>query len=77
VEFDESVDGFCAAVGGAGGVEVGQERRPPAFEGLAEPGDLGDRARREGLDDLEGEPPSGGRVALVIDLPQLLGALPG
>ena len=36
-EFDDPVDGLCAAVARAVGVEVGQERRPPAAQGLPEP----------------------------------------
>jgi len=47
VEFAEAVDGFGAAVGGAAGVEVGQERSTPLFQSPAEAGDLGDRAGRE------------------------------
>ena len=37
MEFDESVDHFGAAVAGAGGVEVGQERDPPAAQRSSEP----------------------------------------
>src|SRR3954470_2480673 len=77
VEFDESVDGFGAAVAGAGGVEVGQERGPPAAQGLAEPGDLGDRAGRERRDDLLGESTAGRWGRCVVDGPDLLGAVPG
>src|SRR5690606_37293276 len=47
VELDEAVHGFGAAVVRAGGVEVGQERLPPALQRAAQAGDLGDRAGRE------------------------------
>ena len=57
VELNEAVDGFGAAVGGAGGVEVGQELAAPLLEGPAEAGDLRDRAGRKAVDDLGREPP--------------------
>ena len=47
LEFDQSVDHFGAAVGGAAGVEVGQERVSPSFQDRAEPFDFWDRAGRE------------------------------
>jgi hypothetical protein len=56
VEFDESVDRFGAAVVRAAGVEVGEERRAPLLEGLAESLDLRDRTGREGDEDLLGDP---------------------
>lgn len=40
LEFDQSVDRFGAAVAGAVGVEVGQERVSPSFQGRAEPFDF-------------------------------------
>src|SRR5207344_250352 len=72
-----AVNGFGATVGRTGGVEVGQERGLPAFQGAAEPGDLGYRAGRETVDDLFGQLPPHGSGGLMVDLPQLLGALPG
>jgi len=59
VEFDEPVDCSASDVGGAVGVEVGQERFLPLLEGAAEAGDLGDRAAREPVDNLDGEGLSG------------------
>jgi len=47
VEFDESVDGFGAAVVGAAGVEVAEELAAPLFQGASEAGDFGDRAAGE------------------------------
>ena len=43
LEFDQSVDRFGAAVAGAAGVEVGQERVSPSFQDRAEPFDFWDR----------------------------------
>ena len=54
-QFDDPVDGLGTAVARAVGVEVGQKRRPPAPQGLPEPGDLRDRAGRQLLDELLGE----------------------
>ena len=54
--FDDQVDGFCAAVGDAAGVEVGEHLLPPGLEGAAEPSHLGDRAGREAGDDLLRDP---------------------
>ena len=51
-ELDEAVDGFGAAVARPVGVEVGQQRCPPAAQSLPEPGDLRDRAGRQPLDQL-------------------------
>jgi hypothetical protein len=77
VEFDESVDGFGAAVAGAAGAEVGQERRPPLGEGLAESFDLGDRAGREDGEDLLGDPAAVAEVGGLVGRAEQLGALPG
>ena len=52
MELDEPVHGLGPTVAGAAGVEVGQEGVFPLFEGTTEAGDLGDRARGEGSDDL-------------------------
>ncbi len=74
-EFDEAVDGFGAAVVGAVGGEVGQERFSPLVEGAAEAGDLGDRAGGKRREDLGG----GGLglwVAWLVDRAQVLRALP-
>jgi hypothetical protein len=46
------VDRFGAAVGDAGGVEVGQHLLAPRLEGAAEPRDLGDRAGRKAVQHL-------------------------
>lgn len=54
-EFDDPVVGLGPAVGRAVGVEVGQECRSPAAQCLVEPGDLGDRAGRQGCDQLLGQ----------------------
>jgi hypothetical protein len=47
VELDQTVDRFGAAVAGASGVEVGQERFVSLLEGLPESLGLGDRAGRD------------------------------
>ena len=64
-EFDQSVDGLGAAVVGAAGGEVAEERVAPLVEGPAEAGDLGDRAGRERGEDLLRVPPAGGVAGLV------------
>ena len=76
VEFDEAVDGFGAAVVRAASVEVAQERVTPLSQGLAESGDLGDRAGGESGQDPLGELPAGGRVGGVVHGSDALGALP-
>ena len=76
MEFDEAVDGFGAAVGGAG-VEVGQERLLPLAQGPAQAGDLGDRAGGESGEDALGDRASFGLVGVLVGGAQLLGALPG
>ena len=63
MEFDEPVDGFGAAVVGSAGGEVGEGRLGPSAEGLAEPGELGDRAGRQGVEELLGDPLADGEVA--------------
>ena len=77
VEFDQPVDGLGPAVVGAAGVEVGQERRLPLFQCASEPGDLGDGAGGEGVEDLGGDCPARCWCGLVVDRADLLGALPG
>ena len=77
VEFDEAVHSFSTAIVGSAGAEVGQELGLPAFQGAAEAGYLGDRAGREAVDDLGCQRPAGCCAGLVVDLPKLLGALPG
>ena len=74
--LDDQVDGLGAAVGDPAGVEVGQHLGPPRFEGAPEPGDLGDRAGREAVDDLGRDLTAGGRAG-VVDRAELLVALPG
>ncbi len=68
---------FGAAVAGATGVEVGQERFAPSLEGLAEPCDLGDRAGRERGQDLLGDLLAFGEVVGLVGRAELLRALPG
>jgi hypothetical protein len=77
VEFDEAVHGFGAAVARAVGVEVAQELGAPGLEGLAEAGDLGDRARVERGDGLLGVRFPGGVGVMVVGGADLLGASPG
>src|SRR5215203_6459797 len=74
--LDDEVDGFGAAVGDAGGVEVGQHLLAPRLEGAAEPRDLGDRAGREAVQHLLADRPAGLRTG-VVDRAELLIALPG
>ena len=76
MELDEAVDGLGAAVGGAAGVEVGQERLAPLLQGAPEASDLGDGAGRERDKDLLGDPPTGGEVAGLVGGAELLGAAP-
>jgi len=76
VEFDQVVDGLGGAVGGAGGGEVRQERLTPLAQRPTEAGDLGDRAGREGREDVLGDASAFGEVFLVERRPQLLGGLP-
>jgi len=77
VELDEAVDGFGAAVAGAVGVEVAQERRAPLLQGAAEAGDFGDRAGWQARQDGLGEASSGGVAVLVEAGADLLGAAVG
>ena len=77
MELDEPVDCLGAAVAGAVGVEVGQERVLPLSQGSAEAGDLGDGAGREAVDDLLGELAALARVGVGVGGPNPLGALPG
>jgi hypothetical protein len=77
VELDEAVHGFGAAVVGAAGVEVAEERSAPLSQGASEAGDLGDRACGEAVEDFERDPSPGGVAGLVIDRTELLGAAPG
>ena len=77
MELDEAVHGLGAAVGGAGGVEVGQELPAPLLEGSTEAGDLGDRAGGEGVEDLLRDCSSGGMAGLVVGGADLLGTQPG
>ena len=76
-EFDDPVDGLGATVTGPAGVEVRQQRCPPAAPGLPESGDLGDRAGRQLPDELLGEAASLGGGGLVEDVSEVLGALVG
>src|SRR5215213_2451381 len=74
--LDDQVDGLGAAVGDAGGVEVGRHLLAPGLEGAAEPAYLGDRAAGEAVQHLVAD-----RAALpgagVVDRAELLVALPG
>ena len=75
MELDEPVHGFGAAVVRAVGVEVPEELAAPLGEGLAEAGDLGDRAGGEGVEDLLRDCSSGGMAGLVVGGADLLGCL--
>ena len=77
MELDEPVDALGPTVGGAAGVEVGQEGVFPLSEGAAESGDLGDRAGGEPVDDLLGNLAALGWVGVGVGGSNLLGALPG
>jgi hypothetical protein len=77
VELDQTVDRFGAAVAGASGVEVGQERFVSLLEGLPESLGLGDRAGRDAARTLLRDPPPLGGVLGLVDRAELLGALPG
>ena len=77
MEFDEAVDGFGAAIGGAVGVEVAEELCAPLLQGAALACDLGDRARGERGEDLRGDGPAVGVAVLVVRRSDLLGARPG
>ena len=77
VEFDEAVDGLCAAVAGAACVEVAEELAAPLFQGAAEAGDFGDRAGGERVEDADRDLSSLGVAGLVIDRAELLGAAVG
>ena len=76
VELDEAVDRLGPAVVRAVGVEVGQERRAPSFQGPAEPSDLRHGTGREGREDLLSDPPAGRRVAVAVGRSELLGTRP-
>ena len=54
MQLDDAVDGFGAAVGGPVGGEVAQVGVLPLAQGAAQAGDIGDRACREGGQDLFG-----------------------
>jgi len=69
-----SPNDFGAAVAGPVGGEVGQERIAPALERAAEAGDLGDRAGREPLDDLDRDLLALGDVVVLVGRAELLGA---
>ena len=77
MEFDQPIHGLGSAVGGAAGVEVGQEGVLPLLQRPAEAGDFGDGAGREAVDDLFGELAALGRVGVGVGGADALGALPG
>jgi len=70
VQLDQAVDRFGAAVAGAAGVEVGQERLAPLLERLAQSLDLRDRAGRQRRGDLLGDPPSLDGARRLVGSPQ-------
>ena len=70
-------DRFGAAVGGAAGGEVGQERCSPLAQRPVEPGDLWDRAGRERRKDLLRDPATVGEIVGVVGVAELLSGLPG
>lgn len=55
-ELDYPVDDLRPAGARPVGIEVGQERRLPAAQRLAEPGDLGNRTGRQGVDESLSKP---------------------
>ena len=77
MQLDDAVDGLGAAVVRAVGVEVGQERLPPAAQGASQAGDLGDRAGVERVQDLLGAATALGRVLRAVGGSEVLGAAPG
>ena len=77
VEFDEFVGRLGAAVVGAAGVEVGQERVAPLLQRLAQPLALRDRKRRQRADEVVGDAASLGWALRPVGRPQLLRAQPG
>ena len=77
MELDEPVHGLGAAVAGPAGVEVAEVLGAPGLQGLPEPGDLGDGAGVEGVDDCGGDGQAGGVGVLVVGGADLLGAGPG
>ena len=74
MELDESVDGLGAAVGGAAGVEVAQERGASLPQRLAEPGDLGDWAGVKRVQDPFCDGAAGEVGVPVVGRAELLGA---
>lgn len=77
MQLDDAVDGLGAAVVRAVGVEVGQERLPPAAQGASQAGDLGDRAGVERVQDLLGAATALGRVLRAVGGSEVLDAAPG
>src|SRR3954447_15087919 len=74
--LDEQVDGFCAAVADAVGVEPGQDMRSPHLQGAAEASDLGDRAGGKRADDLFGDSLALRRGRGLVHRPELLVGVP-
>lgn len=77
MEFDQAVDGLGGAVGCAAGVEVGQQRVAPLFQGAAQPRELGGRAGRQHLDQRLGCSRADGWRVGMLDGPDALRCLPG
>ncbi len=72
VEFDEAVDGFGAAVVGAAGVVVGQERFALLLECLGESFDLRDRTRWQRVGEVGGDATALGWTLRFVGRPELL-----
>ena len=75
--LDDEVDGLGAAVGDPAGGEVGQDLGPPLSQRPPEPGDLGDRAGVQGLEEPLRDLLAGGRRAGAVDRPEPLIDAPG
>ncbi len=74
--FDDEVDRFGAAVGHPAGGEVGQDLGVPLLQGAAEPGDLGDGAGVQAVEEVLGERAAGRRGGGVVDGADALVDLP-
>jgi hypothetical protein len=75
--LDDAVDRFGTAVADAAGDEVGQDLLAPSPQCLAEPGDFGNRAGVQGVEDLLGDVAAGGGAVGVVDRADPLVDVPG
>src|SRR5699024_461699 len=76
-QLDDPVDRLGTTVAGTVGIEVRQDRRLPRPQRPAQPGDLRDRARRQGLDHAGSEQLALGERDLVEHVSDVQGALVG